>query len=263
LPLQRGIYLLPNLLTTGGMACGFYSIVRAIHGDFKTAAYFIIVATLFDLVDGRVARITRTTSEFGTQYDSLADLASFGLAPAVLLYRWGLEGFGRVGWIAAFLFFVCGALRLARFNVQSSAGNTKYFMGLPIPIAAATAASTVILDRYLGGEGSIQRLPVLIMVFCLAFLMVSAVPYRSFKDFDLRTQRSFQALVTIVIVVLLILTNPAVMLFICSTSYVMAGVVADGWRHYQRLRGLTRHGAADVENHLMDSSPPEIDPPRE
>jgi CDP-diacylglycerol--serine O-phosphatidyltransferase len=221
------------------MACGFYAIIKALHAEYLTAAYFVIFAAIFDLVDGRVARMTKTTSAFGMQYDSLADLASFGLAPAVLLYRWGLESFGRVGWIAAFLYFVCGALRLARFNVQAASGQggKQNFTGLPIPFAAATASSTVILHNYLGGDGATQSLLVLIMVFVLAFLMVSTIPFRSFKDFDLRARRSFQALVVMVMVALLILTNPAVMLFICTMTYISTGVFGEVWRAYRRATG--------------------------
>lgn len=240
------------------MACGFYAMIKAIHGDFVTAAYLIIAAGFFDLIDGRVARITKTTSAFGMQYDSLADLASFGLAPAVLLYRWGLEGFGRVGWIAAFLFFVCGALRLARYNVQSEAGteSKRYFTGLPIPFAALTVASTVMLHKYLFEEAQSQSLFVLLEVFALAFLMVSTISFRSFKDFNLRTQRSFQALVVVVMVSLLILTNPAIMLFICTVSYILAGLFAEAWRQYRRMiKGAQHEGTQRLDSHEPADDP--------
>ena len=214
------------------MACGFYAIINAIQGEFVTAAYLIILATFFDLIDGRVARLTNTTSAFGVQYDSLADLSSFGIAPAILLYTWSLESFGRVGWVAAFLFFVCGALRLARFNVQSQQPNSSksYVTGLTIPFAAGTASTAIILHRYLGGEGTLESLLVLFMVFGLAFLMVSTIRFRSFKDLNLGKRGSFQSLVVIVMVALLILTNPPVMMFICATTYIFVGVFTEIWR---------------------------------
>src|SRR4051812_46555003 len=184
--LRKGVYILPNLVTTGGMASGFYSIICAIDGDYVKAAYLIVLASIFDLFDGRVARMTKTTSEFGVQYDSLSDLAAFGVAPGVLLYLWAMRDFGHTGWLAAFLFFVCGALRLARFNVQASkpaGGSKKYFTGLPIPFAANTVAATVILHGWMTTRyAEAHNVFLLLLVFALAFLMVSTVPYRSFKD---------------------------------------------------------------------------------
>ncbi len=234
--LRKGIYILPNLLTTGGMAAGFYSIVRAIDGDYVQSAYFIVLASIFDLFDGRVARMTRTTSAFGVQYDSLADLSAFGLAPGILLYLWSLREFGHTGWLAAFLFFVCGALRLARFNVQQtgSAPSKRHFTGLPIPLAANTAASTVILHSYLLGNVQTESFLILLLVFSLAFLMVSTIPYRSFKDLDLTSGRSFQALVCFVILILLVLSNPPVMLFLVAMVYVAHGPAELVWRTLRR-----------------------------
>lgn len=223
--LKKGVYILPNLLTTGGMASGFYAIINAIDGNYVQAAWFIVLAAIFDLFDGRVARMTRTTSAFGVQYDSLADLAAFGLAPAVVLYLWALRDFGQTGWLAAFLYFVCGALRLARFNVQAATPGPakKHFTGLPIPIAAMTVAATLILHTYLRGNVEVHHFSVLVLAFSLAFLMVSTIPYRSFKQIDLKGGRSFQALVCFIIVILLVLSNPPVMVFVFALTYVAHG----------------------------------------
>lgn len=225
--LKKGVYILPNLLTTGGMASGFYAIINAIDGNYIHAAWFIVLAAMFDLFDGRVARMTRTTSAFGMQYDSLADLAAFGVAPAVVLYLWALRDFGQTGWLAAFLFFVCGALRLARFNVQAAQPGTskKHFTGLSIPVAALTVAATLILHTHILGNVEVHSFFVLFLVFSLAFLMVSTIPYRSFKDIDLKGGRSFQALVCFIIVILLVLSNPPVMVFVLAMAYVAHGPI--------------------------------------
>ena len=236
--LRKGIYILPNLLTTGSMASGFYAIVNAIDGNYVQAAWFIILAAVFDLFDGRVARMTRTTSAFGIQYDSLADLAAFGLAPAVVLYLWALRDFGQTGWLAAFLYFVCGALRLARYNVQAQVPGPpkKHFTGLPIPIAALTSAATLILHAHLLGNIAVHSFFVLFLVFSLAFLMVSTIPYRSFKEIDLKGGRSFQALVCFIILILLVLSNPPVMVFAAAMLYVAHGPVEMVLRGTKRAR---------------------------
>jgi len=234
--LRKGIYILPNLVTTFGMACGFYSIIRSIDGDYLGAAWLIIAASIFDLLDGRVARMTKTTSEFGVQYDSLSDLSAFGVAPAILLYLWALKDFHGTGWLAAFLFFVCGALRLARFNVQASQPNPskKHFTGLPIPFGANTVAATVILWNYMQGNVEAHNPFLLVLVFALAFLMVSTIPYRSFKDLDLKGGRSFQALVFVIVALLLVASNPPVMLFAIAMLYVSHGPILMLWRASQK-----------------------------
>ena len=240
--LRKGIYILPNLVTTGGMASGFYSIINAIEGDYILAAYLIVLASIFDLLDGRVARMTKTTSAFGVQYDSLSDLAAFGVAPGILLSLWGMKDFGRTGWLAAFLFFVCGALRLARFNVAAAASpaGKKNFTGLPIPFAANTVATTIILHGYFKGDVTSHNFFVLLLVFALAFLMVSTIPYRSFKDLDLKGGRSFQALVLFVIAILLVLSNPPVMLFAVAMTYVASGPLEALWRASRKTASAVR-----------------------
>src|SRR5471030_2470512 len=144
------VYILPNLLTTGNMFFGFYSMIQSLSGNFTMAAYAIIWAAVFDTLDGRVARLTRSTSKFGMEYDSLSDLVSFGVAPAILLYQWALKPFDRLGWLACFLFLACGALRLARFNVQVASIEKKYFQGLPIPMAAGIVATSVMAADHAG-----------------------------------------------------------------------------------------------------------------
>ena len=150
--MKKGIYILPNLFTLGNMLCGFYSIISTIEGRFHHAAVAIFIAALADGLDGKIARLTKTCSRFGVEFDSLADLVSFGVAPALLIYIWALRPYQRVGWLAAFLFVICGALRLARFNVQVYTSENKYFTGLPIPAAATTIASFVLLHQFLFKE---------------------------------------------------------------------------------------------------------------
>lgn len=165
------IYILPNLMTTCNLFAGFFSIIQAIRGEFLLASYAIVVAAIFDQLDGRLARLTRSTSKFGAEYDSICDVVSFGVAPALLLFQWALEPFGRVGWVACFLFVACGALRLARFNVQVNVVEGNYFQGLPIPMAAGIVASSVLAFTDLGWDANGSRL-ILFMTMLLALVMV-------------------------------------------------------------------------------------------
>ena len=236
--IQKGVYILPNLLTTGNLFCGFFSIIRAIHGDYITASWAILWAGVFDFLDGRVARFTRGQSEFGLEYDSLCDLCSFGLAPAILMYTWVLSPFKQFGWTAAFVFFACGALRLARFNVQVSDVEKKGFQGLPIPGAAYTMASFVILHHYLYGKRIPSGIGILIMTFTLAFLMISQVPYRSFKVLDLNRRANFFLLVFFVGVVFVIASVPQVMIFVVTIAYVSVGVLEEIFRSPMRIGHL-------------------------
>lgn len=233
--IQKGIYILPNLLTTGNLFCGFFSIIRAINGDYLTAAWVILLAGVFDCLDGRVARLTRGQSEFGLEYDSLVDLGSFGLAPAILIYTWTLFHFERVGWAAAFLFFACGALRLARFNVQVSDVEKKSFQGLPIPAAAYTLASFVILYHSIYGGGRPQSYLVLFTTFVLALLMVSNIAYRSFKILDLERRASFFLLVLFVGILFVIALAPQIMIFVVTVGYVLLGLVEELFRYPKRV----------------------------
>jgi CDP-diacylglycerol--serine O-phosphatidyltransferase len=215
------IYVLPNLLTTTNMFFGFMSIIFAIQGEYTFGSYAIVAAAVFDLLDGRVARLTRTTSSFGAEYDSLCDLVSFGMAPALIMYLWALQPFGRVGWLASFVFVACGALRLARFNVQQ-ADERSHFQGLPIPMAAGIVASSVLCFRDLQIDASRNWL-LLFMTFMLGLTMVSQFRYKSFKDVNLKKKQPFTYLVLGVMVMILVAVRPEVMLFILFFSYALLG----------------------------------------
>jgi len=222
---RRGIYILPNLVTTASLFCGFYAIIAAIQANFYQAALSILIAAVLDGLDGRIARITKTTSAFGVQYDSLCDLIAFGLAPGVLVFLWALKPFNRFGWLAAFLYVVCGALRLARFNVQIGQKGTNYFVGLPIPAAACIVATTILFVFQIGGTGSTGYLIILIMIYILSFLMVSTVPYPSFKGMKLTERRPFNFLVAAVLLFVLIAMEPFLMLSVGILGYVLSGPI--------------------------------------
>jgi len=223
----RGIYILPNLITSGSLFAGFYSIAATYNGQFEKAAMAIIAGVVLDGLDGRVARMTRTTTRFGVEYDSLADLVSFGVAPAFLVYGWALSQFGRWGWLAAFLFLICGALRLARFNVQINTVEKGQFNGLPIPAAATFVASIILLFYYLGGSGGFKHLALLLAIYVLAFLMVSTVKYNSFKDLEAFRRRPFNTLVVFIFLALLLAAEPQVMIFLFTSAYVVSGPIGE------------------------------------
>lgn len=235
------ILILPSLFTTGNLFCGFYSILRSFHHDFERAAYGIVLAAAFDLLDGRVARMTRSTSSFGMEYDSIADVVSFGVAPAVMAYVWVLHDYGKLGWAAAFFFAACGALRLARFNSTTAELPKSYFIGLPIPAAANLMAAAAILyhDLHFEYPGGLM----LILSFALGLLMVSNIRYRSMKDFDLRHKRSFFILVLLVMMIALVAIRPEVALGIIMTYYVLWGPVREGFAALRR-RGERRSSTA-------------------
>ena len=235
--LRRGVYLLPNLLTTGGLFAGFYGIVATMNGNYHLAAWFILVSAVFDALDGKVARLTGTTSKFGVEYDSLADLVAFGVAPGLLMYSWALTSFGKFGWLAAFLYVVCGALRLARFNVQASTVESKCFVGLPIPAAAGMVASCVLVFYQLGGSGTIKKLSVMLLIYVLACLMVSNFRYYSFKDPQLARRQPFSFLVIAIIFIIVVVAQPEIMLFLMATVYIASGPVAALIRRLRPLSG--------------------------
>ena len=235
---RRGIYLLPNLFTTGAMFAGFYAIVAAINHQYEPAAIAIFVAMILDGMDGRIARLTNTQSDFGMQYDSLSDLASFGLAPALVMYQWALSEMGKIGWMAAFIYAACGALRLARFNTQAKSIDKRFFQGLPSPAAAAVIASTIWLATDYGLVDGRN-----VLVFCLpvtilvGILMVSNIRYHSFKQIDLKGRVPFMFIVFICAVFALIAVQPPLMLFGMSTIYAISGPVLT-------LLTLRKHRAA-------------------
>lgn len=220
------IYILPNMMTTANLFCGFYSMIFSIKGDFKNAAIAVVVAAIFDLLDGRLARLTHATSKFGAEYDSLCDLVSFGVAPAMLMYLWALEPFGRLGLMACFLFAACGALRLARFNVQIGIVEKNYFQGLPIPMAAGIVASSYMAFEDLGWKPSEWQGALLFaMVVLLAIVMVSNFRYRSFKDLDLKERLPFKYLILGVLILVVVALKPEVMLFVLFLTYATLGAI--------------------------------------
>jgi CDP-diacylglycerol--serine O-phosphatidyltransferase len=220
--LHLNIYVLPNLLTTANMFCGFFAIIYAIKGEYVIAAYAIVAAAVFDLLDGRVARLTNATSQFGAEYDSLSDIVSFGMAPGLLLFLWSLQPFGRLGWLAAFFYVACGGLRLARFNVQKTVTNSGYYKGLPIPMAAGIVASSVLAFQELAYTAD-RHWGLLAMTFLLGFVMVSNFSYRSFKDLDLKERLPFRYLVGGVFLFAIVALHPEVMLFVLFLSYAVLG----------------------------------------
>jgi CDP-diacylglycerol--serine O-phosphatidyltransferase len=219
------VYVLPNLFTTANLFCGFYSIIASMKGMHEIAALAILIAIVLDSLDGRIARMTHTTSRFGGEYDSLCDLVSFGVAPALMIYNWSLFSFGKWGWLVAFLFVVCGALRLARFNVQVGIIDSRCFNGLPIPGGAAVLATFVMLFYYLGGEGRYPSFPIIIGVAAIAIFMVSSIKYYSFKDLNYFSRKPFMSFVLIVLILVVVAAEPQIMLFTFAFGYSLTGPV--------------------------------------
>jgi CDP-diacylglycerol--serine O-phosphatidyltransferase len=222
---RRGIYLLPNLFTTAALFAGFYAILAAVNGKFETAAVAVFVAMLLDGVDGRVARLTKTQTAFGAEYDSLSDMVSFGLAPALVIYIWALHGLGKLGWLAAFIYTACGALRLARFNTQIGMADKKYFQGLPSPSAAAIVAGYVWLGGDYGVSGETISYVAAILTTLAGLLMVSNFRYHSFKEIDFHGKVPFIALVVVVVGLAIIQTHPPTVLFLIFLAYAISGPV--------------------------------------
>lgn len=235
---HRGIYLLPNLFTTAALFAGFYAIVAASRGQFDTAAVAVFVAMILDGMDGRIARLTHTQSDFGAQYDSLSDMIAFGLAPALVMYEWSLASLGKLGWTAAFIFAATAALRLARFNTQIGIVDKRYFLGLPSPSAAALIAGLV----WVGADYDMPGEDIALLTFPLTvltgILMVSNIRYKSFKDLDLRGKIPFVAVLVIVLIFVFISIDPPVVLFSAALIYALSGPVTSlvrRRRHHSRL----------------------------
>jgi len=247
------IYVLPNLLTTMNMFFGFFAIIYSINGNFTWAAYAIVIAAVFDTLDGRVARATNSMSRFGAEYDSLSDLISFGLAPALMLFLWSLEPFGRVGWLASFFFVACGALRLARFNVQSTSVEKAYFQGLPIPMAAGIVASSVLAFEDLELDAA-RHWGLLAMTIGLGFVMVSTFRYRSFKDIDFKHRLPFRYLPVAVFVFAMVAIRPETTLFVLFLTYATLGAVFGIWRlgsrHPRNMKPYSPEAGEDLHEEL-------------
>ncbi len=233
---------LPCLFTIASLFCGFYSMLAAIQGDFSVAATAILIAAVFDGLDGRVARLTGTTSTFGKELDSLCDQVSFGVAPAVLAYYWALQPYGRYGWLAGFLYVATTALRLARFNSQPPAVS-KNFVGLPCPAAAAVIASSVLFIHRLGIEGTIKHISLIALVYVISYLMVSSHPYLSFKQQQSTRVRTFPLIVGMLLLFVLIAAEHEIMLFVLFMLYSASGPAME---ILKRIRGTAAEGSSAI-----------------
>ncbi len=229
---RRGIYLLPNLLTTASLFAGFYAIVAATQGKFEQASVAVLIAMILDGLDGRVARMTNTQSAFGAEYDSMSDMASFGLAPALVMYEWSLSSmvsygwqWGKLGWLGAFIYVAGAALRLARFNVRASSTDKRYFQGLPSPAAAAVIVGMVWAFFEQGVEGSAMAPLALVITIAMGLLMVSNVSYYSFKEIDFHNKVPFVAILAIVLVFVFASIDPPKILFTSFLIYALSGPV--------------------------------------
>ena len=233
---RRGIYLLPNLFTTAALFAGFYAIVQAMNLRFGQAAVAIFVAMVLDGLDGRVARLTRTQSAFGAEYDSLSDMVSFGAAPALIVYEWALKGMGKLGWIAAFVYVAGAALRLARFNVMLDVADKRWFTGIPSPAAAALVAGLVWIVDDLGRDPIELKWWAWSVTLFAGLTMVSNVPYYSFKTINLKKSVPFLAIFVFVLAIALLAVAPAIVLFAGFVGYALSGYVAAAWMWYARRR---------------------------
>ena len=239
---RAGIYLLPNLFTTGALFAGFYGIVAAINSRFEAAAIAILVAMVLDGMDGRIARLTNTQSDFGAQYDSLSDMASFGLAPALIVYEWSLFQVGKIGWLAAFVYSAACALRLARFNTQVGNADKRYFQGLPSPAAAAVVAASIwFAESFAWSDLAFMPIVMWLVTVTTALLMVSNVRYYSFKDLDLRGRVPFVSVLAVVLVFALISIEPASVLLVVFSGYATSGIILT-WRQRRLKKAARREG---------------------
>jgi CDP-diacylglycerol--serine O-phosphatidyltransferase len=248
--LKKGIYILPNLFTSAGLFAGFYSIVATLNGDFERAAWAVVISGICDAADGRIARLTATTSKFGVEYDSLSDLLAFGLAPALLAYEWALRPYGKWGWSVAFLFVVCGALRLARYNVQIDNVEAVSFKGLPIPAAAAMVVGTVLIFYKFDTPGPTEHPAVPLVIALLALLMVSNVKYSSFKELNLRRRKPFPVLIGIIVLLILIVNEPQIVGFTLALLYVLHGPVVSLVLWRRRRTASSPESPADLSEEM-------------
>lgn len=238
---RRGIYLLPNLITTAALFAGFYGIVAAINGRYELASIAVFIAMILDALDGRVARLTNTQSEFGAEYDSLADMGSFGLAPALIMYVWSLSSlvdyswqWGKLGWLAAFMYVACAALRLARFNTKASSTDKRYFQGLPSPAAAGVVVGFVWACFDLGIDGSEVPFFALPIIAFAGIMMVSNISYYSFKDIDFQNKVPFVAMLVVVLIFVFAAIDPPKALFGCFMIYALSGPVVSILRRFKK-----------------------------
>jgi CDP-diacylglycerol--serine O-phosphatidyltransferase len=234
--MKRGIYILPNALTICGMCLGFYSILATMKGNYIHASWAVMFAMVFDGLDGWVARLTHSSSKFGIELDSLSDLVAFGIAPSVLVYKWALLPFGRIGWLIAFLFAGFGAIRLARYNIQMGSTESKAFTGMPIPGAAAVIVTLVIFYSKIWDGTPVKNYFILFLTLILAILMVSTLKFHGLKELDLRKRKPLRILIAFVIVLSLIIAHPQIALFIFAMLYLIGGII-ENIILYARKRG--------------------------
>ncbi len=240
---RRGIYLLPNLFTTGCLFGGFYAITAAMKGDFNLAAIAIFAAMIMDGLDGRVARLTHTQTAFGAEYDSLSDMVSFGVAPALVMYLWSLSGLAKLGWFAAFVYAAAAALRLARFNTQIGVEDKRYFQGLPSPSAAAIVTGFIWVGETYGLQGEAMRYVATLITAAAGLLMVSNFRYYSFKEIDIRRRVPFVVIIAVVLALALVSTNPQLMLFAIFSGYAVSGPL---WTLIELRRRRGRRGRSQT-----------------
>lgn len=257
---HKGIYLLPNLLTTAGIFSGFYAVVASMKGQFEPAAIAIFVAMIFDGLDGRVARMTQTQSAFGAEYDSMADMVSFGMAPALVAYNWALSDLNKLGWLAAFIYVAGAALRLARFNTQLESADKRFFQGLPSPSAAALVAGLVwVGEEYqvkeVFNEYFVQGMVALITALAGA-LMVSNFKYNSFKEVNWQGKVPFVAILIVMLVFIVVATEPALVLFIVFALYTLAGPI-NTFRSVESIK--LEHVVGDTQVNDAEFSPDDKD----
>ena len=261
-PFEKGIYLLPNLMTPLALFAGFYAVIAGMNGQFELGAIAIFVAMIFDGLDGRVARMTNSCSAFGAEYDSLADMVSFGLAPALLVYQWALQDFGKLGWLIAFIFTVGAALRLARFNTQVGIADKRYFQGLPSPAAAALLAGFVWMIETNHIETGLESLAVLLLTLVAGLMMVSNIRFSSFKELNLKDKVPFVTLLVVVLVFVVITLKPAMILFILFFGYTLSGPIMT-LKQLQQKRALRRQAKSQAKPEKSPATEPQNEPPTE
>jgi len=254
---HRGTYIFPNIFTTANLFSGFFGIVQSINGNFEMAALAILFSCVFDILDGKIARLTRATSRFGVEYDSLADLVAFGVAPGLLMYLMELRPYGRIGWLAAFVFMACGALRLARFNVQVETSSKKYFVGLPIPGGASMIATVVLFLHHwnIGLNAPLLSPGLLVLTYLLGFCMISTMPYNSFKDIEVIKAKPSLVGIGVILILSVVALSPAFVLFSMFAVYIVSGPVR--WVIW-RVKG--KKGFQETTPEPPKETPSEIEP---
>lgn len=232
--MRKGIYILPNTLTLCSMFFGFFSILNTIKGEYVIASWAIVIATFFDGLDGWIARLTHSTTKFGIELDSLSDLVAFGVAPSILVFKWDLINFGRAGWAAAFLFLACGALRLARYNIQMGSTESKSFTGMPIPGAAIVVSAIVIFYHEIWGDIPRKNLIILFITVLLSILMVSTLRFHGAKEINFSKRKPFWILVAFIIIIVIIIIHPPISIFIFAMVYLIGGIIENIFIYYKK-----------------------------